>query len=90
LSIIDSNVCSDWSKVVELSYEEAVEVGREAARARDRASEDATIRALSTLSPNDGWSAVEEIDQTTEDDWCWRLVVRRALSTCAPTADTSA
>ncbi len=76
--MFDSNMVRDEG--VKLLYAEAVEVGREAAAARDRGGEDATIKALSTLSPHEAWSAVEDIDETTPDDWTMALLLRRALS----------
>ena len=66
-------------EAVKLSWDEAVEVGKEAAVTRDRAGEDATIKALSTLSPHDAWSAVEQIDEAMPDDWTTALLLRRAL-----------
>ena len=87
--MFDPNMCSGRRERITLTYREVVAVCDEAAVQRDPAAADAAIKALSTLSPNDGRLAVEAIDQTTEGDWTWRLLMRRALSTCAPTADTS-
>ena len=51
------------------------------AGATTREDEDEAVLALVQLRPADAWSAIEEIDSRTGDDWLMGVLLRRALET---------